>query len=65
MKPHCNGYCCSRPGAALIVENEMRSWANLKRSEQMAIAATAVIILAVIALALYGYFSGAWEAAPT
>lgn len=64
MKPHCNGYCCSRP-AALTVENDMRSWRSLDRSQQIGLGVLAAIILAIIALALYGYYTGAWKNPPT
>lgn len=40
------------------------NWRRLMTSERIAVWVTALIILAVIGMALYGYFSGSWEPPP-
>ena len=39
----------------------MSTWHELKRHERLIIIAFIVIVLALIFLAWYGYFTGAWE----
>jgi flagellar basal body-associated protein FliL len=39
----------------------MANWSDLEKSQKNAIIVFLVIIVIVLILALYGYFTGAWE----